>query len=299
MKYASINLNLDSLGEAYGFPQDYKDPSFFEIADRFMNIASKYDFKYTIFVIGKDLEKKENQDRIREWASMGHEIGNHSWSHPLNLGAMKKDQIHEEVERAHEIITKTIGSAPTGFIAPGWSTSSRLMDVLIEMKYYYDTSCFPSFVLYPFLFKMFLNHIGDGRLFKILHRSDLLYPFHIKRNIHLVKTDKGEILEMPLPSDRYRIACWHTLAFMTGWNIHQRIMRSTLKDIEAFYYLVHPADLACKEDLDPNRKIYLERLDHSLEDKLTLLDNSIKLIAESGRKIVTLRELAKLCLQTK
>jgi peptidoglycan/xylan/chitin deacetylase (PgdA/CDA1 family) len=295
MKYAAINLNLDSLGEAYGFPDNYKDPSFFEIADRFMMIADKYDFRYTIFVIGKDLLKPENQNKVKEWASKGHEIGNHSWSHPLNLGAMKKSEIQEEVQKAHEIIKNTINIEPKGFIAPGWSTSRKLMEVLIAMNYLYDTSVFPSIVLYPFLLKMFLNHIGDRRLLKIFHRSDLLYFLYKKRHINRQKAGNGEIIEMPLPTNKYRIACWHTLAFMIDIKYFLMIMRSCLKDVQAFYYLVHPADLASQDDLDPKRKIHLERLSHPLQMKLELFEKAIKEILADGRKIVTLEELSKNC----
>ena len=131
MRHIAINVNFDSLGESYGFPRDYKDPTFFEVADRFMEIASKYDFKYSLFVIGKDLQKPENRARVREWASMGHEIGNHSWSHPFNMGGLKDDELYQEVKLAHDIIAETIVYAPSGFIAPCWSTSSRFLDVLI------------------------------------------------------------------------------------------------------------------------------------------------------------------------
>lgn len=106
MKYADININFDSLGEAYGFPTDYHDPSFFEVAERFMSLAQKYNFKYSIYIIGKDLEKPENQAVVKAWAEEGHEIGNHSWSHPLNLGSLPLEQLHQEVLLSHQIITK-------------------------------------------------------------------------------------------------------------------------------------------------------------------------------------------------
>ena len=65
MKYTAINLNFDSLGEAYGFPYGYKDPTFFEVSERFLKVAEKYKFKYSIYVIGKDLEKSNSFRKLK------------------------------------------------------------------------------------------------------------------------------------------------------------------------------------------------------------------------------------------
>ena len=96
MQFAAVSVNFDSLGEAYGFPENFRDPTFFEISERLLSLSRKYDFPYTIFVIGKDLEKPENRERVGQWAREGHEIGNHSWSHPLNLGALPPARVREE-----------------------------------------------------------------------------------------------------------------------------------------------------------------------------------------------------------
>ena len=235
MKYAAININFDSLGEAYDFPSDYKDPSFGKIAKMFMKIAEKHNFKYSIYVIGKDLEKQENRCKVREWAKCGHEIGNHSWSHPLNLGALPKSQQYEEVKRAHDIISETIGKEPKGFIAPGWSTSIKLLKILINLGYDYDTSNFPSILMYPSLFKMLYNNIGDGRFYSIINRKDLLYPIFATRKSHVNKWNSKDIVSMPLPTNKFRIACWHTGAFVFGWNLHKKILKSCLNEIQYFY----------------------------------------------------------------
>jgi hypothetical protein len=46
--------------------------------------------------------------------------------------------------------------------------------------------------------------------------------------------------------------------------------------------------------LDPKRKEHLERIDVPLDKKIYLLEKSINHILESGRKIVTMKELANL-----
>ncbi len=155
MSYAAININFDSLGEAYGFPMDYDDPTFGKVMDRFLSISEKWNFKYSIYVIGKDIEKAANRKALRDWSEMGHEIGNHSWSHPENLGVLPEKEIFEEVNKAHQIIGDSIGHEPKGFIAPAWCTSKSLTRVLMNLSYEYDTSTWPSLLMYPAVAKIF------------------------------------------------------------------------------------------------------------------------------------------------
>ena len=145
----AININFDSLNQAYGFPEGFRDPSFFEGMDRFLEIANHYQAPLSIFVIGRDLQNPEIYARVRDWSNAGHEIGNHSWAHPVNLGRLAPEKIHDEVFRTHELITNCTGKEPTGFIAPAWSTSKTLVNTLIDLGYLYDTSLFPSMILYP------------------------------------------------------------------------------------------------------------------------------------------------------
>jgi hypothetical protein len=293
MKYAAININFDSLGEAYGFPDDFKDPSFGIVADRFMTIARNKGFKYSIYVLGRDLEKAENKKAVSKWHREGHEIGNHSWSHPMNLGALSKDEILNEIKWTHKAITETIGEEPKGFIAPTWSTSKNVFKTLIDLGYEYDTSVFPSLLMYPGILKMLANHVGDARFFKIFRRHDLHYPFFASRHVSIFRSSLKELIMMPLPTTKLRMACWHTTAFTFGWSFHLKLLRSCLKELDAFYYLIHPADLIGPQDLDCSRTHHLERMGIGLEKKIELLERAIDEIILSGRKLVTMRELSK------
>ncbi len=292
-KYVAIDINFDSLGEAYGFPLGYKDPSFFEVAERFFKIAEKYKFRYSIYIIGKDLEKPENLKRVREWGSEGHEIGNHSWSHPLNLSTMSKSEIRRQVKMAHEIITAAAGYEPRGFISPGWSTSHKLIETLIELNYAYDTSVFPSWLIFPAYLKVLLNNVNDKRFFRALDRRDFFRHLFGQRYPYNSGNLSGkEIIILPLPANRYRVVCWHTLVFMFGWKVYEKILRSCLEEVEAFYYLIHPADLIDKSDLKTGHGINMERVTAPLKLKQRYLERAIEIILESGREIITMGELA-------
>ena len=303
MRYAAFNINFDSLNEMYGFPEDYKDFTYSEVSQRFFALSDKYRFKYSIFVIGKDLEKAENREWVREWALKGHEIGNHSWSHPLNLGALRPSEIRREVESAHDLIAKAAGREPKGFIAPGWSNSEELVKVLVDLGYTYDTSGFPSWLMYLSLLKMLILNFGDQRFGKILNRGDLLSPFcaprrpfwtsgKIYKGGNSAPSEKG-LVELPIPTNRLRIACWHTIGFIFGWPFHERLLDSCLKEIEAFYYLMHPGDLLDKTDLSFPGRILMERLAVPLDEKRHCLEKSVRRILEDGREIVTMEKLAE------
>ena len=84
-KIACISLNLDSIGHAVGKSPLENDPTFNVVFKRIESIVDKYNIKISIFVIGKDLENKKNLNYVKEWFNKGHEIGNHTYTHPINF----------------------------------------------------------------------------------------------------------------------------------------------------------------------------------------------------------------------
>ena len=133
MKYAAISINFDSLGEAYGFPPGYKDPSFSDVAERFFKIAENYKFKYSIYLIGKDLEKPENRECVKKWASQAHEIGNHSYSHK-RLVFKNPYSIWREIKKTDQILRKIGITGNIHFRAPYGAKFILLPIMLAWMK---------------------------------------------------------------------------------------------------------------------------------------------------------------------
>lgn len=301
-KYAAININFDSLGEAYGFPNDYRDPSFHEVADRLFDIADRYGFKYSIYIIAKDLERPENRAAVRRWAEMGHEIGNHTYSHPVNLGTLPRDQMQDEIRRAHQLIEEAAGAPPKGFIAPVWATGAQVLETLIELGYEYDTSSFPSWLMYPSIAKITLNHLGNARMGSFLRRKDFGFNLVGSRQPYLtngslfarhVDPRRPHLTVLPLPTTPTRMACWHTLAFMFPWKRYEALVQSCLRSLDTFYYLLHPADMVAPEDLDPKMKLHLERVEVPISTKIEYLERAVEMILADGRQIVTMRQLAQ------
>lgn len=309
-KSASFSLNFDSLFCYRSSKSDRPDPSFFKIADRFFYLAQKYNnFKYTIFIIGKDLESPEIFSRVREWSDAGHEIGNHSYSHNINLGTLPKNKIEYEVLKAHELITKCIGKEPRGFISPSWSASGQLADILIKENYLYDTSMFPTWLVIPFLLilratnRKELITYPSGKEIKnrLLNFIAPKTPYFVSSKSVIKEQERG-LLMIPLPvTPVLQIPCWHTVSlifeeksFSKFWS--NKILYKCLKKYDNFYYVMHPADLLDMEhDITQEEKKLLsgfERMDIALQTKMRSLTDAMNLISE-GRRIITLEEMAK------
>lgn len=299
----AISLNFDSLNEAYGFPPGFRDVSFFAAFDRLAELAAKYALPLSIYIIGKDLAHDDHKARVREWMAMGHEIGNHTWSHDYSLGSQSEAQVREEVRRAHEAIAEVTGVAPEGFIAPAWSTSKTVVGELVRLGYTYDSSIFPSVFMYPLVLKSLMSHsMNLQKGLKILGRKDWhlpmvspLEPYFVDADFKRVKgAGKGRLLILPLPTrGRFRVCSWHTAGFFFGWDKHYANVEKLSREREGFYYLIHPADFIAPEDLSPQYQQYLERMDVPIEEKMRRLEDVFKILAASDRGVKTMGEKAR------
>lgn len=301
-KPISININFDSLNENAGFPRGYKDKSYFEVFDRFLSLSNKYNFKYSIYIIGKDLENEEIKARVKEWSQSGHEIGNHSYSHCLNIGGLKESDLQFEILKSHELIHNCTGIEPQGFICPGWSTSSKVLKILIDNKYLYDTSLFPSPIIYPAVFKNAINHLSKPKKFiEIISRKDYLYPFTKPISAFISDSNyketsvfnENKIVVLPLPTmQRFSLAFWHTLLFLFNKEKGLNSLKEFLNKHEYFYYLMHPADLTGENDIDKSHNLTVERMNVKLETKEILIKEVFEMFHHSKRPIITMHEMA-------
>ena len=80
-----------------------------------LKILEKNEVKSTFFLVASWVEKYP--DSVRDIAKAGHDIGNHSSSHP-HMTALSPDEQKEEIERCNKAVEKLTGTAPTLFRAP-------------------------------------------------------------------------------------------------------------------------------------------------------------------------------------
>ena len=309
MKYVGISLNLDSLGEAYGFPKHFIDDKAFSIGlERIQKLSSKYKFPLTIFVVGRDLENKKNYYLLKKFCeNYNIEIANHSYNHLFEFGKLDEASIISEIHKSHEIIYNCTKQEPKGFISPNWSISKNVIKHLIKLNYEYDTSFYPSIFLYPMLLKIFFNHKKNlKKAIGVLNRKDYLVPFYTKlrpffldEKMNIVKNNKSSksILEFTMPTlNRFDVPIWHTVGYVFGWKYLEKKLKKFMKKQLPFFYLIHPADFLGKEDLDTRFSHSLYRMDLSYEEKISFLEKIFDLISQhnfSGKKIKEISSLFK------
>jgi len=76
---------------------------------KLLEMAAKRHIKLTFFVLGECVE--QNPTVLQREVAEGHEIGNHSWSHP-NLAKLSDEAVRSQLQRTEDIIVKTAGVKP-------------------------------------------------------------------------------------------------------------------------------------------------------------------------------------------
>ena len=93
-----------------------------KLTPRLLDLLAEHHIHVTFFVIGENAAEHPQilQRAVRE----GHEIGNHTWSHP-NLAKMTDENVRSQIQRTEEAIRSAIGSQPTLFRPPYGSVTAH------------------------------------------------------------------------------------------------------------------------------------------------------------------------------
>ena len=93
-----------------------------KLTPELLDILATHHIHATFFVIGQNAERHPEilQRAVRE----GHEIGNHSWTHPV-LGKMSDAAVRRELQKTDDAIFAAIGHRPTLMRPPYGSITAR------------------------------------------------------------------------------------------------------------------------------------------------------------------------------
>src|SRR5438132_10143074 len=86
-----------------------------KLTPKLLDVLAAHHIKATFFVIGENVA--EHPEIVARAAREGHEIGNHSWSHP-NLAKMSDAGVRNQLQRTNDAIKSDTGSHPTIFRPP-------------------------------------------------------------------------------------------------------------------------------------------------------------------------------------
>src|SRR5216110_3291510 len=92
------------------------------LTPKLLDILAAHRIKATFFVIGENVV--EHPEILTRAAREGHEIGNHSWSHP-NFGKMSDEGVRGQVQRTDDAIKEDTGTRPILLRPPYGSITAR------------------------------------------------------------------------------------------------------------------------------------------------------------------------------
>lgn len=149
-----FHVDVDSprkLLQYYGAdPLQFSDAAllrFYETAmDRAMEFFHLQGSAASFFVVGDELGDPAIQKVIRKAHDLGHEIENHSFSHLLGLSRADTEVIKSEIDKCSNVVAGITGRRPAGFRSPGYSVNGKLIEILRELGFMYDSSGFWSFL---------------------------------------------------------------------------------------------------------------------------------------------------------
>src|SRR5438552_6553507 len=92
------------------------------LTPKLLDLLAARHIKATFFVIGENVA--EHPEIVARAAREGHEIGNHSWSHP-NFGKMADESVRRQLQQTDDAIKNATGERPTLMRPPYGSITAR------------------------------------------------------------------------------------------------------------------------------------------------------------------------------
>ncbi|WP_421378277.1 polysaccharide deacetylase family protein [Bacillus salacetis] len=97
-----------------------------------LEIFQKVNGKATFFMIGEQMEN--SPELVKKAADLGHEIGNHTYTHP-KLSQISKEEAVKEIDATASLIEKLTGQKPSLFRPPYLDYNGQTTEVLQEKGY--------------------------------------------------------------------------------------------------------------------------------------------------------------------
>ena len=94
------------------------------ITEKILDILETYQVKASFFIVGKEAEKYP--DLIFRIHQQGHDIENHSFSHP-NLTLIPSENLTRELDRTNDVIEGISGVTPRFFRPPGGQYNTAVL----------------------------------------------------------------------------------------------------------------------------------------------------------------------------
>lgn len=94
-----------------------------------LEILDRYQVKASFFVVGK--MANQNRDLVLRMAASGHDVCNHSFSHP-NLTTISPEQVRMELRQTSDVVESITGKRPIYFRPPGGNYNDSILSIVAE-----------------------------------------------------------------------------------------------------------------------------------------------------------------------
>lgn len=88
-------------------------------------VLARYRIRATFCMVGANAAG--HRDLVAAVADAGHQIANHTYTHPMNLPELTRARIDQQIERTTELLSAATGQQPKLFRAPGGSWSPQIL----------------------------------------------------------------------------------------------------------------------------------------------------------------------------
>ncbi len=116
-----IAFNAVHVDEPY-IAMTFDDGPHGALTPKLLDLLAARHIKVTFFVLGECVE--QHPEVLQRAAREGHEIGNHSWSHP-QLNKMSDEAVRSQLRRTDDAIKAVTGKRPTLFRPPYGAITAR------------------------------------------------------------------------------------------------------------------------------------------------------------------------------
>lgn len=293
----SFHVDIDSprkLLEFYGirgveYPASGLDYFYTIAMRRALRLFEHNNIYATFFCVGDELENSISaREMIKEAFLSGHEIANHTYSHPYGLTQLKDTEIIFQIEKCSSNIENVTGVKPVGFRSPGYDINNNVIRILENLGYKYDTS--GSWSVLNVLAKAWHKirskdkniPSGFGASSSALHA----YPYFPSYYNWLDETGCRKIIEVPLPRTRIFNLPFYSNFHLMMPSFYAKFAINQM-DQDYFIYLFHLIEFVDLNDNIPGELHIHPNLKIGLSKKLNLIDSIIKCITRKYSVIKT------------
>lgn len=280
-----LHFDLDSpkaLLRFWGCPDEQVDlEGFFEKAlGRALGMLDEAGAHGTFFCVGSELETSEAARRLLGSASRrGHELGNHTYSHPYGLTLLPAEQRRWEIRQCSRVIRELTGTAPIGFRAPGYDMDTAVLNSLEQEGFAYDSSAFWS--IFNPLFRVYHRLFSASRTYNGLVQGSRRVPqrpYYPSPDNWIESGPERALLELPLPRVGPAGLPFYNNFLLSMGRTASRYLVSRARQ-QHLVYLFHLIEFVDSSDGLPSELRRHPNVQTGVTDKIRLMKETLSILA--------------------